>query len=97
MHTKVLTTVGALEHRLKRHEDSLDELDQHLRETDVQVTQLWKQMDKVSMLELQQKEQEAKTKDIQRWCQQLTKTREQEALESEERFVHVEGDSTTFQ
>ena len=57
---KVLTTVGALEDRLKRHEDLLDELDQRLRGTDAQVTQLWKQMDKVSMLEHQQKDQEAK-------------------------------------
>jgi uncharacterized protein YoxC len=88
---KVLTTVGALEDRLKRHEDLLDELDQRLRGTDAQVTQLWKQMDKVSMLEHQQKDQEAKIRDIQRWCQQLTKTREQEALESEERFITLQG------
>ena len=89
---QVLATVGALEDRLKRHEDLLEELDKRLQETDSQVAQLWKQMDKVSILELQQKEQELKTKEIQRWCQQLTKTREQEALDSEERFFTLQGD-----
>ena len=54
----MLATVGDLEDRLKRHEDLLDGLDQRLQRTDAQVTQLWKQMDKVSSLERQQKEQE---------------------------------------
>ena len=87
----MLKTVGDLEDRLKRHEDLLDGLDQRVHGTDVQVTQLWKQMDKVNSLERQQKEQETSIRDILRWNEQLIKAREQEALEFEERFSALKG------
>ncbi len=87
----MLATVGDLEDRLKRHEEFLDGLDQRLQRTDTQVTQLWKQMDKVAFLERQQGEQEAKIRDIQRWSEQLMKAREKEALEFEERLCALKG------
>ena len=87
----MLATVGDLEDRLRRHEDLLDGLDQCLKHTDAQVAQLWKQMDKVLSLERQQKEQEIKIREIQRWREHLMKAREREAVEFEERLGILKG------
>lgn len=89
-----MATVGDLEDRLRRHEDLLDGLDQCLQRTDTQVTQLWKQMDKVLSLERQQKEQEVKIREIQHWREQLMKTREREAVEFEDRIGILKGVQT---
>ena len=57
---------------------------------DAQVSHLWKQMDKLSALEIQQQEQVVQTRELQCCFQKLTITREQEALENKEQLETFE-------
>mmetsp|Transcript_26945 Transcript_26945/g.83823 ORF Transcript_26945/g.83823 Transcript_26945/m.83823 type:complete len:283 (+) Transcript_26945:350-1198(+) len=67
-------------------EAKLEEFDQHLKKSDLQVGQLWKRMNKLAALEAQQQQQAADIRGIQMWSQQLSKDREQEALDLQHQF-----------
>ncbi len=58
---------------------------------DAQISHLWKQMDKLSALEIQQQEQVVQTRELQCCFQKLTITREQEALENKEQLETFRG------
>mmetsp|Transcript_883 Transcript_883/g.2679 ORF Transcript_883/g.2679 Transcript_883/m.2679 type:complete len:81 (-) Transcript_883:1423-1665(-) len=75
-------------------EAKLEEFDQHLKKSDLQVGQLWKRMNKLAALEAQQQQQAADIRGIQMWSQQLSKDREQEALDLQHQFEAMGSEQT---
>lgn len=86
-----LVRVGAVDTTLGLHEARLDELGRRFEKMDTQVSHLWKQMDKLSALEIQQQEQVLQASELQCCLQKLTWTREQEANENKEQFEAFRG------
>lgn len=86
-----LVRVGAVDTTLGLHEARLDELGRRFEKMDTQVSHLWKQMDKLSALEIQQQEQVLQASELQCCLQKLTRTREQEANENKEQFEAFRG------
>lgn len=86
-----LARVGAVDTTLGLHESRLDDLGHRFEKMDAQISHLWKQMDKLSALEIQQQEQVVQTRELQCCFQKLTITREQEALENKEQLETFRG------
>jgi hypothetical protein len=89
-----LVRVGAVDTTLGLHEARLDELGRRFEKMDTQVSHLWKQMDKLSALEIQQQEQVLQASELQCCLQKLTWTREQEANENKEQFEAFRGQAS---